>query len=498
MDSSSSVGVGVTATADDRKLRRSLKARHMYMIAIGGSIGTGLFVASGATVADAGPGGALLAYALIGFMVFLLMQSLGEMATYIPLAGSFGEYGRRFVSPSFGFALGWNYWYNWAITVAAELAAAALVMKYWFPNTPGWIWSAVFLALLFGLNSLSARAYGEGEFWFALIKVAIVIFFLILGVLMIAGILGAGSPGFSNWTLTGPGGEQAPFVNGAAGILGVFMIAGFSFQGTELVAVAAGEAEDPDRNVPKAIRTVFIRILLFYIGAISVIGFLIPFTDSRLLDSSEDNIAVAPFTLVFDNAGILAAAAIMNAVILTSILSAGNSGLYASTRMLYSLAKSGQAPKVFAKLNSRGVPLPALLATTAIGAACFISSLIGDGAAYTWLVNASGLAGFITWMGIAWCHYKFRKAFIAQGHDVNELPFKAALFPLGPIVALIMCAIVVAGQNLEVYTGNIEPGTLISAYIGLPLFLALWWGHKLITKQPAIAPQDADLTRDMH
>lgn len=477
-----------------QQLRRSLKARHMYMIAIGGSIGTGLFVASGATVANAGPGGALLAYALIGFMVFLLMQSLGEMATYIPLAGSFGEYARRFVSPSFGFAIGWNYWYNWAITVAAELAAAALVMKYWAPNTPGWIWSAIFLAILFGLNALSARAYGEGEFWFALIKVAVVIFFLVLGVLMIFGILGGPSPGFSNWTLSN-GEQSAPFVNGAAGVLGVFMIAGFSFQGTELVAVAAGEAEDPDRNVPKAIRTVFIRILLFYIGAIAVIGFLIPFTDPRLLDSAEDNIAVAPFTLVFDNAGVLAAAAIMNAVILTSILSAGNSGLYASTRMLYALAESGQAPKLFSKLNSRGVPIPALIATTAIGALCFISSLIGDGAAYTWLINASGLAGFITWMGIAWCHYKFRRAFLAQGHSVDELPFKAIFFPLGPIVALLMCAFIVAGQNLEVYTGNIDLGTLISAYVGLPLFLALWWGHKLVTKAPKVDPMEADLSR---
>ena len=477
-----------------QQLRRSLKARHMYMIAIGGSIGTGLFVASGATIANAGPGGALLAYALIGFMVFLLMQSLGEMATYIPLAGSFGEYARRFVSPSFGFAIGWNYWYNWAITVAAELAAAALVMKYWAPNTPGWIWSAIFLAILFGLNALSARAYGEGEFWFALIKVAVVIFFLVLGVLMIFGILGGPSPGFSNWTLSN-GEQSAPFVNGGAGVLGVFMIAGFSFQGTELVAVAAGEAEDPDRNVPKAIRTVFIRILLFYIGAIAVIGFLIPFTDPRLLDSAEDNIAVAPFTLVFDNAGVLAAAAIMNAVILTSILSAGNSGLYASTRMLYALAESGQAPKLFSKLNSRGVPIPALIGTTAIGALCFISSLIGDGAAYTWLVNASGLAGFITWMGIAWCHYKFRRAFLAQGHSVDELPFKAVFFPLGPIIALLMCAFVVAGQNLEVYTGNIDLGTLISSYVGLPLFLALWWGHKLVTKAPKVDPMEADLSR---
>lgn len=483
--------------SSSRTLRRDLKARHMYMIAIGGSIGTGLFVASGATVAGAGPGGALLAYILIGFMVFLLMQSLGEMATYIPVAGSFGEYGRRFVSPSFGFAIGWNYWFNWAITVAAELAAAALIMKYWFPDTPGWIWSVLFLILLFSLNALSAKAYGEGEFWFAMIKVAVVIFFLVIGLLMIIGILGGTSPGFSNWTLRAENGDQAPFVNGALGILSIFMIAGFSFQGTELVAVAAGEAKDPDKSVPRAIRTVFIRILLFYVGAITVIGFLIPFTDSRLLDSSEENIAIAPFTLVFNNAGILAAAAIMNAVILTSILSAGNSGLYASTRMLYALAKSGQAPRFLAYLSPRGVPLWALIITASIGGLAFISSLIGDGAAYTWLVNASGLAGFITWAGIAWCHYKFRKAFIAQNHDLSELPFKASFFPLGPIIALIMCFIVIAGQNYEALVGNGSFIGLLSSYIGLPLFLLLWAGHKIITKAPSIRPEEANLQRDL-
>lgn len=485
-----------SGTDQRQSLRRGLKARHMYMIAIGGSIGTGLFVASGATVAGAGPGGALLAYALMGFMVFLLMQSLGEMATYLPVAGSFGEYGRRFVSPSFGFAIGWNYWYNWAITVAAELAAAALVMKYWFPNTPGWIWSAIFLGLLVTLNSLSARAYGEGEFWFAMIKVAVVIFFLVLGVLMIAGILGGTSPGLSNWTREGDG-TSAPFAHGITGILGVFMVAGFSFQGTELVAVAAGEAKQPDRTVPRAIRTVFVRILLFYIGAIAVIGFLIPFTDSRLLDSSEENIAIAPFTLVFDNAGILAAGAIMNAVILTSILSAGNSGLYASTRMLYALAKSGQAPRLFARVTHRGVPMNALIATSVIGAFCFISSLLGDGAAYTWLVNASGLAGFVTWMGIAWCHYKFRKAYVAQGNDPADLPFRARWFPLGPIVALIMCIIVIVGQNYEAFTGQVSLGGALSAYIGLPLFLGLWAVHKIVTKSAAVPADRADLTRDL-
>jgi len=471
-------------------LKRGLASRHMQMIAIGGAIGTGLFLASGATVANAGPGGALVAYAAIGLMVLLLMQSLGEMSAHQPVAGSFQTFATKFISPSFGFAMGWNYWFNWAVTVAADLVASGLVMAYWFPSVPSWIWAVGFLVIVVGLNALSARVYGEAEFWLAAIKVVIVIVFVLSGVFMIAGVMGENSPGLSNWTI-----GDAPFHNGFVGVIAVFMIAGFSFQGTELVGVAAGESENPRRDVPRSIRTVFWRIMFFYIGAIAVIGFLIPFTDPRLLDSAEDNIAVAPFTLVFDNAGVLAAAAIMNAVILTSILSAGNSGLYASTRMLYALAESGQAPKLFSKLNSRGVPIPALIATTAIGALCFISSLIGDGAAYTWLINASGLAGFITWMGIAWCHYKFRRAFLAQGHSVDELPFKAIFFPLGPIVALLMCAFVIAGQNLEVYTGNIDLGTLISAYVGLPLFLALWWGHKLVTKAPKVDPMQADLRR---
>ena len=428
----------------NKKLQRGMKGRHLSMIAIGGSIGTGLFVASGATINTAGPGGALLAYALIGIMVWFLMQSLGEMATYLPVAGSFGEYSRRFVSPSFGFAMGWNYWYNWSITVAAELVAAALVMQYWLPDVPAWVWSAIFLALLFIINAFSAGAYGESEFWFAFIKVATVIIFLVLGLAMIVGILGSDTPvGFANWTKDGNTFKDFPL-----GILAVFMIAGFSFQGTEMVRVAAGEARNPEKTIPKAINTVFWRILLFYIFAIVVIAFLIPYDDPRLLNDSGD-ITLSPFTLVFDKVGIAAAASIMNA----------------------------------------------LLATTAIGFFAFLTSLIGNGAAYVWLVNASGLAGFITWCGIAWSHYKFRKAYTAQGHDVNQLPFKAALYPLGPIIALVMCLVVIAGQNLEAFTGKADFVSLLTAYIGLPLFLALWLGHKLITKAPAVKPEEADFTR---
>jgi len=228
-------------------LKRGLASRHMQMIAIGGAIGTGLFLASGATVANAGPGGALLAYAAIGLMVLLLMQSLGEMSAHQPVAGSFQTFATKFISPSFGFAMGWNYWFNWAVTVAADLVASGLVMAYWFPSVPSWIWAVGFLVIVVGLNALSARVYGEAEFWLAAIKVVIVIVFVLSGVFMIAGVMGENSPGLSNWTI-----GDAPFHNGFVGVIAVFMIAGFSFQGTELVGVAAGESENPRRDVPRS------------------------------------------------------------------------------------------------------------------------------------------------------------------------------------------------------------------------------------------------------
>ncbi|EAJ1231824.1 amino acid permease [Campylobacter fetus] len=480
----------------EHKLKRGMNSRHLNMIAIGGAIGTGLFVASGNTIATAGPGGALLAYALIGFMVYLLMQSLGEMATYMPVAGSFEEYSARFISPSFGFAIGWNYWFNCAITVAAELVAAAIVMKFWFPDVPSTLWSALFLSVIIIINYFSSGVFGESEFWFALIKVVTVLAFIILGLAMIFGIMNGHSGGFSNWTLVSDSGESAPFVNGWFGILAVFMVAGFSFQGTELVAVAAGEAKNPEKSIPKAINAIFWRILLFYIFAIAIIGTLVPFTDPNLLRNDETDIAQSPFTMVFNRAGIAFAASVMNAVIFTAIFSAGNSWLYSSTRMLYALAHSGKAPKIFGKTNKRGVPIYALIATAIIGAACFFTSFMGDGSAYSWLINASALAGFITWMGVAWAHYKFRKAYVLQGNDPANLPFRAKWYPLGPTLALIMCAIVIIGQNFESFMQGKDMVSLLTSYVGLYLFLGIWFVHKIMTKSKPIDSLKADLSRN--
>ena len=469
------------------ELKRGLKSRHIAMISLGGTIGTGLFLASGASIAQAGPGGALVAYAVIGIMVYFLMTSLGEMAAFMPTSGSFSTYATKFVDPAFGFAMGWNYWYNWAITIAAEISAVSLIMKYWFPDSSSALWTVLFIVVVLTFNLLSVRAYGESEYWFAMIKVATVIVFIIVSFLMIFGILRGHDPiGFDNFFV-----GDAPFNGGFLAIFGIFLAAGFSFQGTELLGVTAGETDDPGKNIPKAVRSVFWRILLFYILAILAIGLLIPYTDARLL---SDDIAVSPFTLVFDKLGIAFAASVMNAIILTAMLSAGNSGLYASSRMLWQLAVDGKAPKIFAKLSKRGIPVFALLATLAIGCLAFLSSFFGDGVVYMWLLNASGLSGFIAWVGIAISHYRFRKAYIVQGHDLSLLPYKARFYPFGPLFALIVCIIVIIGQNYSAFSiGNIDWYGVAVSYIGIPLFLALWLGYKIKHKTKVVPLEECDV-----
>jgi lysine-specific permease len=468
---------------------RELKTRHLSMIALGGSIGTGLFVASGSAIATAGPGGAILAYVAIGLMVYFLMTSLGEMATYMPVSGSFSEYASRFVDPALGFALGWNYWFNWAITLAVDVATTAILMHFWLPAVPGWIFSLGFLVLIFAINIISVKAFGETEYWLSMIKVITVIVFLVVGVLTIVGILGGGSAiGLHNYTI-----GDAPFHNGWPAALSVFVVAGFSFQGTELIGITAGESATPEKSIPKAIKQVFWRILLFYICAIAVIAAIIPFTSPNLLGSGAGDVAISPFTLVFKRTGLAGAASVMNAVILTSVLSSANSGMYASTRMLWAMGGTGFAPRIFSKTNGRGVPLPALIATTAVGALTFLTSIMGPDV-YTLLVAASGLTGFIAWLGIAISHYRFRRAFIKQGHHVSELVYHAKLFPLGPLLALAMGIIVILGQDIQSVT-HFAWAKLLISYMSVPLFLILYIYYKVRHKTKLIPLDQVDLKK---
>lgn len=469
------------------QVKRGLKSRHVSMIALGGCIGTGLFVASGSAISTAGPGGALVAYGLMGMMVYFLMTSLGEMATNMPISGSFAAYSAKYVDPALGFAMGWNYWFNWAITVAVDVSTVALVMKFWLPNVPSWIWSALALALIFLINAMSVKTFGETEFWMSLIKVVTIIIFLVVGLLTIFGIMGGHFIGLRNFTV-----KDAPFVGGISPIISVFVVAGFSFQGTELVGITAGESQDPSHSVPKAINEVFWRIILFYILAIAVIAAILPYTSHSLLGSDASDIAISPFTLVFQRAGLSAAASVMNAVILTSVISSANSGMYASTRMLYSLSNSGYAPKVLGKTGSNGIPYNALLVTTFVSLLTFVSSIAGP-QIYMWLVAASGLTGFIAWFGIAISHYRFRRAFVKQGHDLSELKYHAKWFPFGPVLCLILCLLVIIGQNPDAFA-SFDWKQILVTYMSVPLVVVLYVVYKIKNHTKVIPLDKVDVS----
>lgn len=467
-------------------LHKNLDTRLLNMITLGGSIGTGIFLASGSVLSTAGPGGTLLAYALMGIMVYFLMTSLGEMAAYMPSTGSFYHYAAEFIDPALGYALGWNYWYAWAISIAAEIAAAALLVQYWFPHSQTWIWSGGFLGLIIAFNAISTSVFGEIEYWLSLIKVTVIGLFVVVGFAIIFGFTAYEPVGLANWQI-----GDAPFHNGWLGVCGALVFAGFSFQGTELIGIAAGESKTPQESIPKVIKMVFWRIFLFFILALLVISFLVPYTTAAQLDN---DVLKSPFTQAFSLFGANAAAFIMNLVILIAILSTANSGLYVASRMLWFLAKENHIPKVFSKITRKGVPIYALIGTASVSLLAFLISLTGHDSIYLWLVNAGGLAGFITWMGIAISHYRFRKAYIIQGKDLNLLPYVARGYPYIPLALFSLCIIVLAGHNILAFIHQqISWQELVISYLGLPLFFILWFGNKWLKKTKLVALNECRL-----
>ncbi|ULG73248.1 amino acid permease [Macrococcus brunensis] len=475
---------------EQKQMDRDLKTRHISMIAIGGSLGTGLFMASGAIVSQAGPGGALVAYMLIGVMIYFLMNSLGELATFYPVSGSFSAYAQRFIDPAAGFTVGWMYWIIWSLVASIDIITAAKVLSYWdtFSGVSSLVWCFVFLALLFLLNAFSVKSFGEAEYWFSFVKVITIILFLIMGVLMIFGIIGGEPVGLKNFTV-----GEAPFVNGTLGLLGVLVVAGFSFGGTEVVAVTAGESDNPQESMPKAIKQVFWRILIFYIGSIFVIGALLPYTDPRLLNEASD-VAMSPFTLIFEKIGILFAASIMNAVILTAVLSAGNSGLYATSRLLHSLSQDKQAPAFLGRLNKRNMPFNALLLTTALIIITIIYAHIDMGG-YSKLLNMLGTLVLIVWAISVFSHFRLRAAIKAQNRDIHELlSYQAPLHPIGDILVIGTVLFLLIGQSSADIMALNWP-KLVESVTPIIIAVGSYIIYKVVRKTKVIPLNEIDLSK---
>ncbi|MFL0497867.1 amino acid permease [Priestia megaterium] len=398
----------------DSQLQKGLKRRHMTMIAIAGVIGAGLFVGSGAVIHTAGPG-SILSYALAGVLVVFTMRMLGEMAAVNPISGSFAHYAYEAIGPWAGFMIGWLYWFFWVIAIALEATAGAAIIQYWYSGVPLWLMCLIITVLLTLTNIVSVKSFGEFEYWFSWIKVVSIVLFLVIGIAIVFGITPSFDPtGFTN--LIGQGGFMP---NGFGAVLMGVVIVIFSFMGTEIVAIAAGESAEPKKAIIQATNSVTWRILIFYVGSIAVVVTLLPWNSSEILQS--------PYVAVLDYIGVPAAAQIMNFVVLTAVLSCLNSALYATSRMLYSLAKKGEAPKRFLKVNKKGAPVQAILAGTVFSYGAVIMNYISPDKVFMFLVNSCSAITLILYLTIAISQLRMRKKFERENPDA--LTIKMWLFP---------------------------------------------------------------------
>jgi len=441
-------GIATPVSPPARELTRSLKPRHLSMIAIAGVIGAGLFVGSGAAIQQAGPG-ILVAYAAAGLVVILVMRMLGEMAAASPETGSFSAYADRALGRWAGFSIGWLYAWFWIIVLGIEATAGAAIVHRWVPGVDQWVWALLLMVLLTLTNVASVKSFGEFEFWFASIKVAAIVVFLLLGVVAILGFMpGVNAPGLDN--LTGRGGF---FPNGSGAVLGGVLVVVFSFFGAEIATIAAGESQDPVAAVRQAVRSTVWRILIFYIGSIAVVVTLLPW------DSAS--VAKSPYVAAIELYGIPGAGTIMDIIVLTSVLSCLNSGLYTASRMLFSLSVRGDAPRSWAKISARGVPRSAVLASTVVGFLTVGLNYLAPDTVFLFLVNTSGAIALFVWLVIATSQLILRRRMGPEA--AKELSLKMWMFPYLTWFAILSIVALLVGML-------IIPGTRES--LGLSLLLA--------------------------
>lgn len=441
-------------------LKRGLKNRHIQLIALGGAIGTGLFLGSAGVMASAGPS-MILGYAIGGFIAFLIMRQLGEMIVEEPVAGSFSHFAHAYWGPFAGFLSGWNYWVLYVLVGMAELTAVGKYVQYWWPEVPTWATAAVFFLVINAINLTNVRVFGEAEFWFSIIKVVAIIGMILLGCYLLFS--GAGGEQASVSNLWSHGGF---FPNGVSGLVMMMAIIMFSFGGLELVGITAAEADQPKTVIPKAINQVVYRILIFYVGALTVLLSLHPWDDLvATLTAGGDSYGSSPFVQIFSLIGSDTAAHILNFVVLTAALSVYNSGVYCNSRMLYGLAEHGNAPKSLLKVDKRGVPVLAIFFSAAFTLICVVVNYLVPKSALELLMSLVVAALVINWAMISLAHIKFRKAMQAKGVEPS---FKAFWFPFANYLCLAF-VLFILGVMLFI------PGIRVSVF-AIPFWLLFIWG----------------------
>ncbi|MBQ4132485.1 MAG: amino acid permease [Desulfovibrionaceae bacterium] len=417
-------------------LQRGLKNRHIQLIALGGAVGTGLFLGTASTIKMAGPS-VILAYLIGGLIAFLIMRQLGEMMAQEPVAGSFSNLAFKYWGPMPGFLSGWNYWFLYILVSMSELTACAVYLQHWFPDIPQWVSITAFFILINAINLTAVRIYGEAEFWFSIIKVSAIIGMIIFGsYILLSGSAGPESRVSNLWEHGGF------FPNGMHGMFISLAVVTFSFGGLELVGIAAAEAEDPQKTIPKAINQVLVRILIFYVGALIVLLALYPWNQIGIAPHDvpwEESMAASPFVKIFSNIGIPSAAHVLNFVVLTAALSVYNSGVFCNSRMLYGLALQGNAPKIFGRLSSKGVPVYSILVSSGATMFCILLNAVMPERALGILMSLVVASLVINWGMICITHMKFRAAVERQG---TKLVFKSLAYPFSNIVCLLFILVI--------------------------------------------------------
>ncbi|MGS2777561.1 amino acid permease [Robertmurraya sp. GLU-23] len=447
---------------ESEKLQRGLDNRHIQLIALGGAIGVGLFYGSSATIQMAGPA-ILLSYLIGGIVIFTIMRALGEMAVDEPISGSFSSYAHRYLGPFAGYLTGWTYWFMWVVVGMAEITVIGVYVNYWFPDIPQWVTALATLIVVTLINLMNVKAFGEFEFWLALIKVVAIIGMILVGLgIILFGFGNGGQPmGLDN--LWAHGGFMP---NGIEGILLSLVLVMFSFGGVELVGITAGEAKDPRKSIPSAINNVVWRILIFYIGALGIMMILYPWNEVGSNGS--------PFVLIFDKIGIPGAAHIINFVVLTAALSAFNSGMFSTGRMLYNLSLQNNGPKYFGKLNKHQTPRRGILFSASfLLVAVFLNYIIPE-KVFMFISSVATVAVITSWTIILLTQIKFRQSKTKE--EVGKLAFKMPLHPLSNYVALVFLAFVI------VLMAFME-GMREALYVAPVWFLILYVGYRLKTKK---------------
>ncbi|CAB91572.1 plasma membrane amino acid transmembrane transporter Aat1 [Schizosaccharomyces pombe] len=476
-------------------LKRGLSTRHMQLMSIGGAIGSGLYVGSGSALADGGPASVIINYILIGIMMFFVIYALGEMAVAYPVAGSFNTYATRFIDPAWGFAVSWNYFFNYFVTFPFELTTCAITFTFWTDVNCA-VWISIFLVVVIGINLFGVRVFGEVEFVLALIKVVATVGFIILAIIINCGGVPTDHRGYIGGSII----KQKPFRHGFKGFCSVYTTAAFSFSGTEIVGLAAAEVGDPRKTLPGAVKQVFWRVAIFYIVSLILIGLLISPDDPKLMGNGSAS--VSPFVLAIQEANIKGLPSVFNAVIIISVISVTNSSTYTAGRTLHGMANLKQAPAFFKYTDRLGRPLIAMIVVLSFGFFAYINEANNNGndisdTVFDWLLAISGLSNFFTWGSICLSHIMFRLAFKKQGHSLKELGFVSPMGIWGSVIGLgfnILCLMAEFYVSLFPIGGSPNANDFFQGYLAACITLVFFIGYKIYDRSHIPSLDKLDIT----